>query len=267
VRIHSGGLPPRHAALLADALAGLDHVPESTAEAAAGDDGCVAFVGPWRSQTAASWAPALNAAGIVQVVPAGTWVGLTRDEPGADPGVEKLRPSGRPTLVRGVPRDTVACAAIVANAPERLAVVHEHEDYGVQLAGQLRMVGLREAPDPEAVVYCGIAGNAPDALLTGRRVYAFDGAQGFGDAHTRFVLPYRPREGYTDDEVLAFLPPVRDAADLVRGALEAGDRGGVRDAVWELGRFDEHGDPPERRCGVWRSSGGGFTCVDVWEAP
>src|SRR3954447_18173382 len=98
VRVHSGGLPPRHAALLADALGAVDHVPGSTAEAAAADDACVAFIGPWRSHIAAQWAPVLNAAGIVQVVPAGTWVGLTRDEPGSDPGVGTLRPAGRVTL-------------------------------------------------------------------------------------------------------------------------------------------------------------------------
>src|SRR3954451_7850894 len=61
VRVHSGGLPPRHAALLADALGEVDHVPGSTAEAAAADDACVAFIGPWRSHTAAKWAPVLNA--------------------------------------------------------------------------------------------------------------------------------------------------------------------------------------------------------------
>src|SRR5436190_1797530 len=79
VWVHSGGLPPRHAALLADALKGVAHVADSDAEAAAADDACVAFVGPWRSQAAAQWAPVLNAAGIVQIVPAATWVGLTRD--------------------------------------------------------------------------------------------------------------------------------------------------------------------------------------------
>jgi hypothetical protein len=267
MRVHSGGLPPRHAALWANALAAVDHVAGSTADAAAADDECVAFVGPWRSADAADAAPVLNAAGIVQVVPAATWVGLTRDEPGSDPGVAHLRPAGRPTLVRLVPRDAVLCAALVANGPEPLAVIAEHEDYGRQLASQLRMAGLRETPDAQAVVYCGIARNAPHGLLAGRRVYAFDGAQGFGDAHTRYLLPQRPLDGWTDEDVLAFLPPVAAAADLVTQAMQAGDRAAVRDAVWELGGFDEHGDPPERRCGAWRMDGDGLSCDAVWEAP
>jgi hypothetical protein len=272
VSVHSGGLPERHAAVLAETLgaAGVDHVPGSTPEAAAADDACVAYVGPLRSWPAALAAPTLNAAGIVQVCPAATWVALTReDEPHGTDEAPPQRPGGRATLVRLVPRDTEVCRKLVENAPERrLAVVEEHESYGRQLGRQLRMVGLEEEPgEPDAVVYCGLAENAPHGLLAGRRVYAFDGAQGFGDAHTRYVLANLPREGWSDEDVRAFVPQAADAGELVAKAVAQGgaDREAVRRAVWAIGGFDEHGDPPDPRVGVWRpGADGGLTCETVW---
>ena len=227
-RIHSGGFPTRHAALLAETLRDVDHMANSTAQRAAADDQCEVFIGPWRSHDAAQVAPVLREAGIAQICPAATWDGVDG-------------------VIRLVPPDSVVCAALVANAPEPLAVVAEHEDYGRLLAGLLREAGLEEKPGAEAFVYCGVARNAPHGLFNGRRVYAFDGAQGFGDAHTRYLLPAVPREDWTDAEVLDLLPQVRDAGELaIRGD-------------WDV--------PVPRRCGVWRPEGRGFSCVAVWEAP
>jgi hypothetical protein len=272
-RVHSGELPERHAAVLARTLraAGVEHAAGSTPEEAAADADCVAFIGPFRSWRAALAAPVLNAAGIVQVCPAATWAALTRaDEPSGDDEAPDLRPAGRATLVRLVPRDTEVCRRLVENAPERrLAVVADHESYGRQLAQQLRLAGLEERPgEPDAVVYCGLAENAPHGLLAGRRVYAFDGAQGFGDAHTRYVLPIVPLDGWSGADLHAYVPQLRQAGELVARAVERGgaDREAVLRAVWELGGFDEHGDPPRGPVGVWRTGGseGALTCEAVW---
>ena len=57
--------------------------------------------------------PILNKAGIAQISPANTAVGLTTDEPGAEQGEpDKYYPTGKRTYARIVPRDTIQGAAL-----------------------------------------------------------------------------------------------------------------------------------------------------------
>ena len=57
--------------------------------------------------------PILNEAGVPQISPANTAVGLTSDEPGADQGEpDKYYPAGKRTYVRIVPKDTIQGAAL-----------------------------------------------------------------------------------------------------------------------------------------------------------
>jgi hypothetical protein len=112
-----------------------------------------------------------------------------------------------------------------------------------------------------------MAENAPHGLLAGRRVYAFDGAHGFGDEHTRYLSAVLPREGWSDEDLHFYVPPFADAGRLVAAAVAQGgaDREKVRQAVWEIGGFDEHGDPPDPRVGVWRRDRDGrLICETVW---
>lgn len=84
------------------------------AHAAVQDKTTIAYIGDFNSGASAISIPVLNRAGIAQITPASTAVGLTSDAPGAAPGEPaKYYPAGIPTFVRVVPTDTVQAAAMV----------------------------------------------------------------------------------------------------------------------------------------------------------
>ena len=59
--------------------------------------------------------PITNKAGILQVSPTNTYVGLTTDEPGSESGEpDKYYPTGERTYARVVPKDTVQAAAMIS---------------------------------------------------------------------------------------------------------------------------------------------------------
>ena len=91
--------------------------PEATtsnARKAAQDDATAAYIGEFNSGASAVSIPILNEAGVPQISPANTYVGLTSDEPGSEPGEpDKFYPTGQRTYVRIVPKDTIQAAALV----------------------------------------------------------------------------------------------------------------------------------------------------------
>lgn len=108
------------------------------AEKAARDPSAIAYVGDVNSGSTAISAPILNRAGLLQVTPTSTYVGLTRSE-GAAPGEpEVYRPSGRRTLARVVPADHAQARAGIVYAREmrvkRLGVAADESLYGQGLA-------------------------------------------------------------------------------------------------------------------------------------
>jgi branched-chain amino acid transport system substrate-binding protein len=116
------------------------------AERAAQDPSTIAYLGEYNSGASALSIPILNEAGILQVSPSNTYVGLTRRE-GADIGEpDKYYPSGNPTYGRVAPADHLQAAAIVTLLAsldvKRVLLVDDGEVYGSGLA---RMVGRRAA--------------------------------------------------------------------------------------------------------------------------
>src|SRR3954453_17547236 len=81
--------------------------PEATsanARKAAQDKSTAVYLGEFNSGATAVSLPILNEAGIAQISPANTAVGLTTDEPGATPGEpDKYDPAGVRTFARIVP--------------------------------------------------------------------------------------------------------------------------------------------------------------------
>jgi branched-chain amino acid transport system substrate-binding protein len=78
------------------------------------DKTTIAVLGAYNSGMTKVSLPILNKAGILQVSPSNTAVGLTSDEPGADPGEpNKYYPTGKRTYARVVPKDTVQAVALV----------------------------------------------------------------------------------------------------------------------------------------------------------
>jgi branched-chain amino acid transport system substrate-binding protein len=83
--------------------------------------------------------PILNSAGIPQVSPANTYVGLTTSLPGSAPGEpQKYYPSGKRTYLRIVPIDSSQAAAglmaMKAAGCTKVAVANDKEAYGGGLA-------------------------------------------------------------------------------------------------------------------------------------
>src|SRR3954463_12857232 len=132
--------------------AGVEHVaqrdadPVQAAADAAGDDGAIALISPYRSAEVAEAVEATPPAGLPLVAPVATWAGVTRDdEPGCD---DPARHRG--TVLRMVARDTVVAQRIaedVRAAGRQAVVVAGDHDYGLQLDGQLRLAGVPRSDD------------------------------------------------------------------------------------------------------------------------
>jgi branched-chain amino acid transport system substrate-binding protein len=84
----------------------------ANARKAAQDDSTIAYLGEFNSGASAISIPITNEAGILQVSPSNTALGLTKGGAGAEPGEpDKYYPSGERTYGRVVPIDTIQGAA------------------------------------------------------------------------------------------------------------------------------------------------------------
>jgi branched-chain amino acid transport system substrate-binding protein len=83
------------------------------------DKSTIAVLGAYNSGMTKVSLPITNKAGILQVSPANTYVGLTTDEPGSEANEpDKYYPSGDKTYARVVPKDTIQAAAMVKTMKE-----------------------------------------------------------------------------------------------------------------------------------------------------
>jgi len=153
------------------------------ARKAAQDKSTIAYLGEFNSGASAISIPILNEAGILQVSPSNTAVGLTRAE-GADKGEpDKYYPSGKRTYGRVVPADHIQAAAQVSYQKDQgcknLYVLNDKEVYGKGLADQVVSIGkaqglnilANDGIDPKAANYRALAGTiktkAADCIFYG----------------------------------------------------------------------------------------------------
>src|SRR3954447_24494259 len=142
----------------------------SNARKAVQDKSTIAYLGEFNSGATAISLPILNQAGIPQVSPSNTAVGLTSDEPGADVGEpQKYYPAGTHTYARVVPRDTVQGAAVTEAMKEdgckTVFIVNDKEVYGQGLGkvveADTTKAGMKVAGndgyDPKASNYRSLA--------------------------------------------------------------------------------------------------------------
>jgi branched-chain amino acid transport system substrate-binding protein len=142
--------------------------PEATtanARKAGQDDSTAIYIGEFNSGASALSIPILNEAGIPQISPANTAVGLTSDEPGAGPGEpDKYYPSGQRTYSRIVPKDTIQGAALATVMNEdgctKVFMTNDKEVYGAGLASNIESAA--EAQGLEVVANEAIDKNAPN---------------------------------------------------------------------------------------------------------
>ncbi len=162
--------------------------PEATtsnARKAAQDDATAAYIGEFNSGASAVSIPILNEAGVPQISPANTAVGLTSDEPGADAGEpDKYYPTGQRNYVRIVPKDTIQAAALVTLMKEdgctKVQLTNDKEVYGAGLARNIEIAaeeqGLEltgnDAIDKNAPNYRSLAQTAKAA---GADCFVFSG--------------------------------------------------------------------------------------------
>jgi len=155
----------------------------SDARKAAQDKSTIAYLGEFNSGASAISIPILNEAGILQVSPSNTYVGLTRSE-GADKGEpDKYYPSGKRTYGRVVPADHIQAAAQVAYQKDqgckKTYILNDKEVYGSGLVKNvvaaaktqgLTIVG-NTGIDPKAANYRSVAttikGTGADCVFFG----------------------------------------------------------------------------------------------------
>jgi len=137
----------------------------ANARAAAQDESTVAYIGEFNSGASAISIPILSDAKVPQISPANTAVGLTSDEPGADPGTpQKYYPSGFRNYVRIVPKDTIQGAALATIMKEdgctKVAMANDKEVYGAGLARNI--AGSAKEQDLNIIFNEGIDTKAPN---------------------------------------------------------------------------------------------------------
>ena len=234
------------------------------ARRAAEDGEALAYIGDFHSSQVLETAPILGEAGLLQVAPVATFVGL-----------------GGPTLVRLSPHDGIGARAIsdwlVEAGVRELLVVHDHDEgYGVPVAAMCvhaardRGVVTRSRPlwdrdvapedlvDAQAVLYIGVAGSgAVDLwhdLHAANRALWLLGTEGVAVSwlarelkpsaadRTRFFVAQRAPFGFYGFEAMALvLDAIATGDGDRRASVHAARTTRARDSV--LGRYsiDEHG--------------------------
>jgi branched-chain amino acid transport system substrate-binding protein len=129
--------------------------PEATqanARKVAQDDSAAVYIGEFNSGASAVSIPILNEAGVPMISPANTAVGLTSDDPGAEPGEpDKYYPSGQRTYTRIVPKDTIQGASLAALMKEdgctKVFMTNDKEVYGAGLGRNIQSAAEAEGLD------------------------------------------------------------------------------------------------------------------------
>jgi branched-chain amino acid transport system substrate-binding protein len=111
----------------------------ANARKAAADPRAVYYIGEFDDDASEVSMPILNEAGIAQLSPANTYVGLTTNQPGSTTGEPgRYSPTGTRTYLRIVPIDSVQAAADLLAMREagcsKVAIASDQEAYGTGLA-------------------------------------------------------------------------------------------------------------------------------------
>ena len=119
----------------------------ANARKVATDPKAVYYIGEFNSGASEVSIPILNQAGLPQVSPANTYVGLTTNLPGSAPGEpQKYYPSGTRTYLRIVPIDSIQAASDLIAMKQagctKVAVANDKEAYG---SGMATLLGLEKS--------------------------------------------------------------------------------------------------------------------------
>lgn len=174
--------------------------PEATqanARKVAQDKAAAVYIGEFNSGASAVSIPILNEAGVPQISPANTAVGLTTNEAGAAPGEpQKYYPAQTRTYSRIVPKDTIQGAALATLMKQdgctKVEMTNDKEVYGAGLSKNIELAaktqGLniiandaidKNAPNYRSLAQKAKAGGADCFVFSG--ITANGAAQQFKD--------------------------------------------------------------------------------------
>jgi branched-chain amino acid transport system substrate-binding protein len=135
----------------------------SDAHTAVNDSSTIGYLGEFNSGASAISIPILNLAGVPQISPSNTAVGLTSNAAGATPGEpQKYYPTGKRTYARVVPKDSIQGAAQVAlqksEGCKKVYVLDDQQVYGQGLANNFKL-----AAPAQGLTVAGVQGYDPKA--------------------------------------------------------------------------------------------------------
>jgi len=158
------------------------------------DDGTIFYLGEFNSGGTKVSLPILNKANIPQISPSNTYVGLTTDDPGSEPGEpDKYYPAQKRTYARIVPTDTIQGAALASIMKEdgctSVNIFNDKTTYGAGLAKNVEAaaenVGLKvegnDGTDKNAPNYRSLAAKITADCFVGSGVTGENYVQVFKD--------------------------------------------------------------------------------------
>jgi branched-chain amino acid transport system substrate-binding protein len=158
------------------------------------DKSTILYLGEFNSGGTKVSLPILNKAGIPQISPSNTYVGLTTDDPGSEPGEpNKYYPASTRTYARVVPRDTIQGAALVQvmkdDGCKAVTLWDDKTTYGAGLARNIELsskqagipVEDRQGTDRGAPNYRSLAANVKTDCFVWSGVTGENGVQVFKD--------------------------------------------------------------------------------------
>ncbi len=139
------------------------------------DKSTIFYLGEFNSGGTKVSLPILNKAGIPQISPSNTAVGLTTNEAGADPGEpQKYYPTRKRTYARVVPKDTIQGAALATTMKEdgckSVHIFNDKTTYGAGLARNVQ--GAAEKQGIRVTGNDGTDKNAPNYRSLAARIEA-----------------------------------------------------------------------------------------------
>jgi branched-chain amino acid transport system substrate-binding protein len=165
------------------------------ARKASSDSSTILYLGEFNSGGSKVSIPILDKKGIPQISPSNTYVGLTTNDPGSEPGEpQKYYPTGKRNYARVVPRDTIQGAALVATMKEdgckAVTLWNDGSTYGAGLARNIELsskqgglaVQDKQRTDKNAPNYRSLASGIKTDCFLWSGVTGENGVQVFKDA-------------------------------------------------------------------------------------
>jgi branched-chain amino acid transport system substrate-binding protein len=147
----------------------------SNARKAVQDKSTIFYLGEFNSGGTKVSLPILNKANIPQISPSNTYVGLTTNKPGSEPGEpDKYYPAQKRTYARVVPADDIQAAALVTTMKEdgckSVHIFNDKTTYGAGLARNIELAA--EAQSLKVEGNDGTDRNAPNYRSLAAKVKA-----------------------------------------------------------------------------------------------